>query len=82
MRSPLRLKADEIEYFSARPRENGATWCVTEQEIVETLSNPVLTRPGNQPDRTIYERNIGKIVCVVTVDQTNPLVIVSAWKKN
>lgn len=55
---------------------------ITEQEIMRTLSNPDLTRPGNRPDRTIYERNIGKIVCVVTVDQTNPLVIVSAWKKN
>lgn len=65
-------------HVSVRMEQRG----VAEQEIVETLSNPDLTRPGNKPDRTIYERNIGKIVCVVTVDQTNPLVIVSAWKKN
>lgn len=43
-------------HVSVRMEQRG----VAEQEIVETLSNPDLTRPGNKPDRIIYERNIGK----------------------
>lgn len=67
--------------ISRHARERMEQRGVSEQEIIQTISAPEVTRPGNQPNRTVYERKIGKIVCVVTVDDTDPLVIVSAWKR-
>lgn len=55
---------------------------VTEDQVVEVLTQPDLTRPGNKPGRTVYERNIGMVVTVVTVDKTNPRKVVSVWAKD
>lgn len=68
--------------ISRHARERMKERGVTEEEVRHTLASPELSRPGSQPNRTIYERSIGKVVCVVTVDDTDPIVIVSAWKKD
>lgn len=52
---------------------------ITENDIRSVLKSPDLTRPGDEPGRTIYERDLGKVVCVVTVDNTNPIVVVTVF---
>lgn len=54
---------------------------ITQEDIRLVLESPQMRRPGNQPGRTIYERDLGKVVCVVTVDDTDPILVVTAFKR-
>lgn len=52
---------------------------ITENDIYRVLANPQIIRPGNKPGRTIYEADLGNMVCVVTVDNSNPTQVVTAF---
>ncbi|AHI19500.1 DUF4258 domain-containing protein [Corynebacterium casei] len=52
---------------------------ITEADIRYVLNNYHLSRPGNQPDRTVYEADLGKVICVVTVNNSNPTKVVSVF---
>ncbi|WIM67957.1 DUF4258 domain-containing protein [Corynebacterium breve] len=60
-----------------RMRQRG----ITETDIHRVLEAPDISRPGNEPNRTVYERNLGKVTCVVTVDGSNPVIVVTAFIK-
>lgn len=53
---------------------------VTPQEVEQVLRQPDLSRPGD-PGRTIYERRLDSVVCVVTVDDSDPRVIVTVFTR-
>ncbi|MCQ4607510.1 DUF4258 domain-containing protein [Corynebacterium pseudogenitalium] len=54
---------------------------ITEDDIQRVLANPDLTRPGNQPDRTVYERDLGRVVCVVAVNDSDPTEVVTVFTR-
>ncbi|WP_026196151.1 DUF4258 domain-containing protein [Corynebacterium lubricantis] len=71
------MELDIVFHARERMKQRG----VSEHDIKATISKPDITRPGNKPGRKVYERDLGRIVCVVTVDNTNPIKIVSVWIK-
>ncbi|EEI16311.1 hypothetical protein HMPREF0298_1897 [Corynebacterium lipophiloflavum DSM 44291] len=52
---------------------------ICESEVHAVLAAPDLTRPGNKPGRRVYERKLSRITCVVTVDGTDPIEIITAF---
>lgn len=54
---------------------------ISESEVRSVLRDPQLTRPGDAPGKTVYERRLDEVVCVVIVDETDPTVVVTAFKK-
>ncbi|WP_290218660.1 DUF4258 domain-containing protein [Corynebacterium atrinae] len=69
---PLILK------FSPHARHRMRSRKITEDEVRQVLSSPELTRPGD-PGRTVYERKIGRVICVVVVNDSDPTVIVTVF---
>ncbi|MDK4266586.1 DUF4258 domain-containing protein [Corynebacterium accolens] len=54
---------------------------ITEDDIRYVLDNYQISRPGNTPNRTVYEADLGKVTCVVTVNDSNPTEVVTAFNK-
>jgi len=54
---------------------------ITEDDIQYVLDNYHLSRPGNTPDRTVYEAYLGKVTCVVTVNNSDPTEVVTVFNK-
>lgn len=54
---------------------------ITEDDIRYVLDNYLISRPGNMPNRTVYEADLGRVTCVVTVDNSNPTEIVTVFNK-
>ena len=66
--------------FSFHAKQRMKTRGITVSEIKQTLERPDLKRPG-KPGKTVFERRFGDNVCVVAVDGTNPVVIVTVWRR-
>lgn len=60
-----------------RMRQRG----ISEDDVRMTLECPDQTMPAGKPGRTKYERKLDKMVCVVTVDNTDPAVVVTAFSR-
>lgn len=55
---------------------------ISKSDVAHVLSDPQLTRPGDKPGRTVYERNIGRVVCVVIVEDTDPTIVVTVFSRD
>jgi len=54
---------------------------ITEDDIRRVLADPQITRPGSKPNRTVYEADLGTMICVVTVDNSDPIQVVTAFAR-
>ncbi|WP_325168018.1 DUF4258 domain-containing protein [Corynebacterium macginleyi] len=54
---------------------------ITEDDIRYVLDNYLVSRPGNAPDRTVYEADLGRVICVVTVNNSNPTEVVTVFNR-
>lgn len=50
-------------------------------EIKCVLEDPDITMCGNEPDTTKYQRDLGRVICVVAVDNTDPRRIITTYVK-
>lgn len=68
--------------FTAHARRRIEQRGVTRSQIIETLQNPDITMPGDSEGTTKFEKNLGKVVCVVAVNESYPRIIVTAFFKD
>ena len=54
---------------------------ITEDDIRYVLDNYLVSRPGDTPDRRVYEADLGRVTCVVTVNNSDPTEIVTVFKR-
>lgn len=54
---------------------------ISESDIRNVLENYHLSRPGNEPNRTVYEADLGNVVCVVTINDSCPVEVVTVFTK-
>lgn len=67
--------------FSLHAKQRMKSRRITEEEVRLVLDKPDLTRPGNEPNRTVYERNLGRVVCVVIIDDSDPCLVVTVFSR-
>ena len=66
--------------YSKHARDRMRKRGVTTQEVEQVLRQPDLSRPGD-PGKTVYERRLGRVVCVVTVDDSDPQLVVTVFTR-
>lgn len=71
----------ELE-FTAHARRRIEQRGVTRSQIIETLRYPDITMPGTSEKTTKFEKNLGKVVCVVAVNESYPRKVVTAFFKD
>lgn len=54
---------------------------ISRYEIESVLEDPDITMCGNEPGTTKYQRDLGRVICVVAVDNTDPRRIITTYVK-
>ncbi|WP_414627416.1 DUF4258 domain-containing protein [Corynebacterium sp.] len=75
-----RLMPSEV-ILTAHAKKRAKQRRISLADIKRVLESPDITMPGNEPDTTKYQRDLGRVICVVAVDNTNPRRIITTYVK-
>ena len=54
---------------------------ISEEDVRNVLRNYFLSREADEPGKTVYEADLGRIICVVIVDDSAPTFVVTVFSR-
>lgn len=66
-------------FLTAHAQKRAEQRGISVEEIRLVLDRPDLTMPGNEPGIKKYQRRLGKVICVVAVENSYPRKIITTY---